>query len=83
MKSCEPVKLNKVKVVDALIKTSTRFESLRKYTPQLGPSKEATHSAEPKAKRIPPIVAKIKKVKTSFINAVSAQTSGLVSFAYT
>ena len=71
------VELSKAKVVDAPIKTSNRLKTSRKDTYQAGPRKEATPSAQPKAKIIPPIVAKVKKVETSVINAVRAQTSGL------
>ena len=48
-----------------------------------GTSKEATPSAQPKPKRIPPIVAKVKEVETAFTNALRAQTRGLVNFEYT
>ena len=82
VKSHKPVGLNKSKLINDPIKTTNLFETLRKDAPQLGPSKEATLTAQPIAKRLPPIVVKVRKVETSFINAVRAKTNVLVSFEY-
>ena len=59
------------------------FDGLREDAAKAGTSKEATPPAQPKPKRIPPIVAKDMTVETAFIKAVRAKTSGLVSFEYT
>ena len=84
-KSRKPVKLKKAKLVEAPIMTSKIIDILRKDTPQPQPgtSKEATLPALLKSNKIPPRVAKFKKVETLFINVVRAQTSGMVSFEYT
>jgi len=79
-KPCKPAKL-KVKAKQKPIETCNMFDGLREDAAKPGTSKEATPPAQPK--RIPPIVAKVMKVETAFINAVRAQTSGLVSFEYT
>ena len=65
------------------VETSNIFNHLREDAAKPGTSKEANPPAQPKPKRIPPIVAKVNKVEATFINAVRAQTSGLVSFEYT
>ena len=80
-KPWKPAKL-KVESKGESTDTSNIFEHLREDAAKLGTSKEATPSVQPKPKRIPHIVTKVKKVKTAFINAVRAQTSGLVSFEY-
>ena len=59
------------------------FNHLREDAAKPCTSKEATPPAQPKPKRIPPNGAKVMKVETAVINAVRAQTSGLVSFEYT
>ena len=74
----KPAKL-KVKAKQKPIETGNIFDGLREDAAKLGTSKEVTPPAQPKPKRIPPIMAKVIKVET----AVRAQTSGLVSFEYT
>ena len=59
------------------------FDGWREDAAKPGTRKETTPPAQSKPKRISPIVAKVMKVETAFINAVRAQTSGLVSFEYT
>ena len=59
------------------------FNHLREDAAKPCTSKEATPPAQPKPKRITPIVAKVKEVESAFINAVRVHTSRLVSFEYT
>ena len=68
----KPAKLN-VKAKQKPI--GNMFDGLREDAAKPGTSKEATPLAQPKPKRIPPIVAKVMKVETAFINTVRAQTS--------
>ena len=62
------------KIKGKFIETSKFFEHLREDEAKPGTRKEP--------KRIPLIVAKMKKKETAFINAVRTQTGGLVSIEY-
>ena len=70
------------KIKGKFIETSKFFEHLREDEAKPGTRKEATPPSQPKPKRIPLIVAKMKKKETAFINAVRTQTGGLVSIEY-
>ena len=63
-------------------KTQNQFKPLCGETSQAGPSRDTTQPA-PKVRKMPTIVAKVKVIDTNFVNAVKAQTSGLVTFEYT
>jgi Arginine methyltransferase-interacting protein, contains RING Zn-finger len=64
------------------ITIANQFQSLCSETSQAGPSRDRAQSTV-KARKMPPIVAKVKAIDTTFVNAVKAQTSGLVTFEYT
>ena len=88
----QPEKFAKVKDVDSLtkfIETSNTYKVLGEMA-QTGPSGAAAQRAKPgnegktrKEKRMPPIVAKLKKVETTMVNAIKNQTKGLIYFEYT
>jgi hypothetical protein len=54
---------------------SNRYETLTGKTSEAGPS-GVVKLPSPKIRRMPPIVAEMKKIETSFVNAVKAQTNG-------
>ena len=47
-----------------------------------GVSGTAQMVSDPRARKMPPIVAKFQKVDTTTVNSIKAQTSGQVTFEY-
>jgi len=78
-------KAGKVGETTKPVLTKNSFGLLSREAAQAGCSKDSSPVAAPKVKvrQTPPIMAKVVKVDAAFVNAVKAQTSGLVSFEYT
>ena len=65
----------------SLLKNS--FETLSKEAAPASCSKESTPATAPKAKEMPSIMAKFKKIDTTFVNTVKTHIRGLGSFECT
>ena len=73
--------LAKAKVTPVELKN--QYQTLCGETPQAGLRKEPTPAPIPTVWKMPTIMAKVRNMNTTFVNAVKVQTSGLVTFEST
>ena len=78
IQSPKTVRVEKNKISNP-VTISNSYETLTGETSEAGPS-GVVKSLSPKIRKMPPIAAKMMKIKTSFVNAAEAQTNGQSTF---